>query len=204
MDRPLQHKSDLALAEAILDGDEQRFNAFFEDYFARLYRFVRSRADGLDEETLRDIVQTTMTSAVRSMKTYRGEAAMFTWLCQIARNEIAGHYRRVARSVPEVAADDDAIRPILESLEAEDEIAPEAQYDNLQTRRLIQEVLDCLPVDYGDALEWKYVQGLSVSEIADRLSVTDLAAQSMLARARKAFKQTVLQISPQLAARGAT
>ncbi len=123
---------------------------------------------------------------------------MFTWLCQICRNEINGHFRRLARSVPVVPQDDENIRPILESLESADKDDPDAQFENTQLIRLVQEVLDFLPPNYGNALEWKYIEGFSVSEIASRLKITELAAQSTLARARAAFRETLIQISPQL------
>ena len=125
---------------------------------------------------------------------------MFTWLCQICRNEINGYFRKLSRSVPVVPQDDDAIRPILESLESDESDTPEGMFEGVQMKRLIQEVLDHLPANYGDALEWKYIEGFSVSEIAERLEVTDLAAQSLLARARTAFRDALVKISPQLAA----
>jgi RNA polymerase sigma-70 factor (ECF subfamily) len=49
--------------------------------------------------------------------------------------------------------------------------------------------LDCLPPWYGDALEWKYIHGLSVKEIAERLNLGSKAAESLLTRARKAFRE---------------
>lgn len=198
----MSYEADRTLAQAMLRGDEKAFNRFFDDYFPRVFRFACVRLDSEDEELIKDIVQTTMTNAIKGLKGYRGEAALFTWLCQICRNEINAYYRKLSRSVPEVAADDEAIRPILESLEAEASTSPGAQYESLQTRRLIQEVMDFLPNGYGDALEWKYIQGLSVSEIASRLEVTDLAAQSLLARARSAFREAIIKISPQLASPG--
>ena len=197
-EQKLSHKNDLALAKALVDGDERQFALFFDEYFPRLYRFASTRL-GSDEELVRDIVQATLMNAIRSLGRFRGDAAMFTWLCQICRNEIAGYYRKLSKSVPEVAADDEAIRPILESLEADDELSPDVQFESLQAKRLIQEVLDFLPANYGNALEWKYIHGFSVTEIANKMEVSELAAQSVLARARTAFKQAILKISPQLA-----
>ena len=54
--------------------------------------------------------------------------------------------------------------------------------------RLVQVALDHLPPKYGDALEWKYIQGYSVKEIAGRLNLSPEAAQSLLARAKRAFQ----------------
>ncbi|MEX0943789.1 MAG: RNA polymerase sigma factor [Pseudomonadales bacterium] len=197
----MRHEKDLALARSLVKGDEAQFNAFFDDFFPRLYRFALTRLES-DEQAAKDVVQATLMNAVRAMSSYRGEAAMFTWLCQICRNEINGHFRRLARSVPVVPQDDDAIRPILESLETADADSPEAGYQGLQLRRLIQEVLDFLPSNYGQALEWKYIEGVSVTEIAQRLNVTELAAQSMLARARNAFRDALKKLSPQLFSEG--
>jgi RNA polymerase sigma-70 factor (ECF subfamily) len=55
-------------------------------------------------------------------------------------------------------------------------------------KRLVHAVLDRLPNRYGEALEWKYVEGRSVEEIGDRLGIGHTAAQSLLARARVAFR----------------
>ena len=124
---------------------------------------------------------------------------MFTWLCQICRNEINGHFRKLAKSVPVVPEDDESIRPILESLEGDEQDNPDSQFEVAQMKRLVQDVLDYLPANYGNALEWKYIEGLSVQEIASKLKLTELATQSMLARARKSFREALLEISPLLA-----
>jgi RNA polymerase sigma-70 factor (ECF subfamily) len=52
----------------------------------------------------------------------------------------------------------------------------------------VQATLDHLPGRYGQVLEWKYIQGLSVDEIATRLGVGYKAAESLLTRARGAFR----------------
>ena len=52
----------------------------------------------------------------------------------------------------------------------------------------VQSILDHLPARYGDVLEWKYIEGLSVAEIGERLNVGTKAAESLLTRARVAFR----------------
>ena len=64
-------------------------------------------------------------------------------------------------------------------------------YGNAETRQLVQSVLDRLPSRYGDVLEWKYIEGRSVEEIGELLGVGQIAAQSLLARARTAFREAV-------------
>ncbi len=87
-----------------------------------------------------------------------------------------------------VDEEDEELRARLESLPADESGGPLWQACQHDRIRLIQLTLDHLPARYGDVLEWKYVEGLRVEEIADRLAVTPLAAESLLARARRAFR----------------
>jgi RNA polymerase sigma-70 factor (ECF subfamily) len=113
---------------------------------------------------------------------------LFTWLCQICRHEISDWYARYARKQePLVSLDDDpSVMAALESfgLEVQDNLV-----NQLALADMVQITLDYLPDNYGKALELKYLQGLSVKEIAKRLGIGRLAAQSMLARARTAFRK---------------
>jgi Sigma-70, region 4. len=52
-------------------------------------------------------------------------------------------------------------------------------------------VLDRLPARYGDVLEWKYIEGRTVDEIGAALGIGHTAAQSLLARARAAFREAL-------------
>ena len=61
---------------------------------------------------------------------------------------------------------------------------------------LVQRVLDHLPSHYADALEWKYIDEVSVQEIAQRLGVGAKAAESLLTRARRAFRDALLTVAP--------
>ncbi|HEU4532235.1 MAG TPA: RNA polymerase sigma factor [Steroidobacteraceae bacterium] len=182
------HEEDRRLAARVLAGDARAFEEFFASYFARLYRFAVARV-GADEDAAGDIVQETLCRAMRSLEGYRGEASLFTWLCQICRSQLADRYERVQRDARRLVAieDDAGVRAALESLEATGD-DPELAMRRNELSRLVQAVLDRLPARYGDALEWKYVEGLSVDAIAVRLSLGTLAAQSLLQRARTAFR----------------
>ncbi|MDK1024664.1 MAG: sigma-70 family RNA polymerase sigma factor [Gammaproteobacteria bacterium] len=181
------------MVKKLIAGNEEAFIAFFNDYFPRLYRFAMTRLKN-DEDDIRDIVQATLTNAIRSMATYRGEAALFTWLCQICRNEINGHLRRKNRDEVIVAEDDSELRGILETLAAPEVYEPGYNSEKEEIKRMVQVILDYLPPKYGNALEWKYIEGCSVNEIAEKLLVTPLAAQSILSRARTAFRDAIESI----------
>ncbi len=81
------------------------------------------------------------------------------------------------------------VRAALESIEAPAIDDPLRHANAEEVRRLVHAVLDRLPGRYGEALEWKYVEGHSVEEIGERLGIGQTAAQSLLARARVAFRE---------------
>ncbi len=190
---------DRRLVKRLLAHDRDAFNAFFDGYFPRLYRFARTRLGG-DPDTTKEIVQVTLTKAIRKLGSYRGEAALFTWLCTICRNEIADHRARVARERQHVVLTEDSpdIRAAVEAIAAPASDEPEHNFRRLEATRLIQVALDQLPTHYGDALEWKYVYGFSVEEIAAKLGVGVEAAQSLLARAKRGFQEVYGTLTSEL------
>ena len=188
MDAVPIYLDDKKLAKKLLKGDQRAFNKFFEDNFARLYRFALVRMSD-DSEGAREAVQSTLTRAVQKLHTYRAESAMFTWLCAICRNEISDWYRRQGRYRDHVVLIEDfpEVQAAVDSYRAPPEDSPDRQYQRVEALRRIQVALDRLPPKYGNVLEWKYVEGRSIKEIAVRLDIGAEATQSLLARAKRAF-----------------
>jgi RNA polymerase sigma-70 factor (ECF subfamily) len=191
MARTAAAHADKALAERILAGDEAAFRSLFDDLFPKLYRFAMMRLGG-DRDDACEVVQQTYCRAFEQLAHYRGEASLFGWMCQICRNAIADVGRHRRRVVGEsVCEHDGSIESFLEALSAPADDEPETQVSRLDLIRLVQTTLDCLPSRYGDVLEWKYVDGLPVNEIAQRLEVGPKAAESLLSRARVAFRESI-------------
>lgn len=180
---------DRVLARRVLDGDEDAFRELFERSFPSLFRFALARLEA-DFDAAEEVVQEVLCRAVTKLHTYRGEAALLTWLCTICRREIAAHVQRRDREARLVARLDDVpeIRFALESLAAT-EGAPEGILLRKELGELVRLTLDNLPPRYGAALEWKYLESLSVADIASRLEVGPKAAESLLTRARAAFRE---------------
>ncbi|MEA2599076.1 MAG: polymerase sigma-70 factor, subfamily [Acidobacteriota bacterium] len=184
--READHSGDLTLVERMLAGDEKAFEAFGDLYFKALYRFVSARLKG-DRELIREIVQAAVTKALSRLDTYRGEASLLTWLCSCCRNEMLMCFRR-RRTAPD-------------GLELTEELEPAAGFGpqgpgDPETVLLTQEralrvhmALDGLPEHYAQALEWKYLDSVPVNEIASRMGTGPKAAESLLTRARQAFRR---------------
>lgn len=143
----------------------------------------------------------TLIRAIRKLHTYRGEGAMFTWLCTFCRREIAARLERTGKmqQVP-LTEDEPDVRARLERVAADSGESADAALDREELARLVQVTLDHLPTKYGDALEWRYIQELSVDEVAGRLGVGYKAAESLLTRARESFRQGFADIHSRLSA----
>jgi RNA polymerase sigma-70 factor (ECF subfamily) len=186
------HSDERTLIQGLLAGEERAFSEFFADFFPRVYRFVAPRVGG-DVDAAKDVVQATLVKALRNLAQFRGDAALFSWVCQIARHQVADYLRSQRRYAGRVVLIDD--RPELaaafEAVAGPAAEEPAQRYSTEETRRLIRSVLDRLPNRYGDVLEWKYLDGRSVDEIGTLLGVSRDAAQSLLARARKSFREAL-------------
>ncbi len=179
---------DRRLVKKLLGGDEREFERFFEDNFARLYRFALVRLSD-DPEAAREIAQIVLTRALQKLHTYRAESALFTWLCAICRNEVSDWLSKQGRYRQHIILTEDYpdVQAAVDSYQSPFEENPEANFQRLERLRLIQVAMDKLPAKYGDVLEWKYVEGQSVREISARLNLGQEATQSLIARAKRAF-----------------
>jgi RNA polymerase sigma-70 factor, ECF subfamily len=184
--------TDRTLVAAMLNGDEAAFRSFFRTYFPRVYRFALLRLGG-DVEAAKEVVQSTLIKAVRGLADFRGDAALFSWLCQICRCQVVDYLRMHKRHADHIECIDDSVqlRTVLESIEAPAIDEPLHRYTASETRRLVQSVLDSLPPQYADVLTWKYLEERSVAAIGESLGVGHAAAQSILARARIAFREAL-------------
>ena len=182
------YESDRALVARMGAGDQRAFDEFFHSSAPRLAAFA-TRRSGLDAASVEDVVQNTLVKAVRNLASYRGEAALFTWLTEICRHELADVYRKAARRPDHASLDELSPSSRHEQLRVPAHQEPAAQMDRDMRRSAVIRALQALPERYALALEAKYRDGFSVDEIAGLLGLTTTAAQSLLARARDAFRE---------------
>ena len=166
-----------------------------------LFRFCYYRL-GQDEHLCEDVVQETLLRSIDRLGGYdpsRSDGDIFPWLTGLARNEI-----RRALSRSSSPADLGAIWArmdrellglygMLEQTPMDDELLQRSE-----TRDMVNATMSQLPVRYGRALEAKYVLGRSVREISTALGHSEKAVESLLARARQAFRTTFLALSRSL------
>lgn len=193
----MDQSADKKLAKRILDGDQRSFDVFFNTYYPRLFRFALVRLDN-DRDLADETAQIVICQALSKLSTYRGEAALFSWLCTFCRYEVSRQRkaRHRAQGDQPLTEDDPAVKAALDSLLADSSRDPDVSLYQAEIRRLVKVAMDYLPALYADALEAKYLRDMSVNEIADMIGKTPKATESILTRARAAFRdafQTLIE-----------
>ncbi len=192
----MQIEEDLALVKRMLRGDERAMGEFCSQYLPRLYRFALRRVP--TPEDADDVVQVVLSNAARRIETYRGQSTLFSWLVTICRREVSKLLASAGRDQDVVSLYADGYADQVASVPGPAVDEPDMVTERQQLVVRVHESLDRLPERQALALELKYVDGYSSKEIAARLDLSDEAVQSLLARARRAFREVcderILQI----------
>lgn len=179
--------SDLELMQRLREGEREAFEQFFREYHPKLFRFALRRLSQ-NRAAAEDAAQVTICSALKSLHTYRGEAPLMTWLCTICRRQLISQARH-GRNVVAMREDDAEVQAALATLLDTEQGDPLSAAAAGQVQAAVLAALDYLPGNYADVLEWKYVHELSVEEIGDRIGRSVKATESLLTRARNAFRE---------------
>ena len=185
--------ADLRAARA---GDRQAIARFYDAHVDGLYTFIYYRV-GRDTALAEDAVQETFAVALSRETDYdaaRGSVA--GWLTMLSRNVIRDHLR-AHRRTDELQATWERIDATLAQVFAAmaERPLPGDVLERAETRDLVHMAVANLPEQYRVALTRKYVDGESLETLAGELGVSVDAVKSLLARARRAFRDTFSTLS---------
>jgi RNA polymerase sigma-70 factor (ECF subfamily) len=182
---------DDALLRRIRAGDRDAFTDLMRRYNRRLYRVARSVLR--DDAEAEDALQDAYLQAYRALPSFRGEAALGTWLTRIVVNAALMRQRKTGRlaDVIELGADfgaDDAATP----RDRPDEPAqPELAALRAQTRRLIETGIDKLPAAFRTVFVLRAVEELTVEETATTLDIPEATVRTRYFRARAMLREAL-------------
>lgn len=183
-------RADKDLAERVCAGDDLALREFFQRYVDPVYSFIYYRVGGNNQDA-EDILQETLITALVQLRSFQGESQLHTWLLGIAWHKVEDFYRRKQRLEKTMTQVVGSQKMRLGSTQANplsDQIA-----ETMATEQWVQNCLDKLPIDYQAALVLKYVEGFSMAEIARIMKRSGKAVESLLTRARKAFRVAMEQ-----------
>lgn len=168
------------LVKRVLAGNKEAIEKFYQEYKKPLLSFVGKRVK--NNRDAQDIVQETLISGLNSLPNFNFKSSLFSWLCSIAKHETADFYRK--RKLKTILF---SKMPFLQNW-ADDALGPQGKYLKEELKEEIIFVLENLTEGYSKILRLKYIEGLSMKAIAQKLSITVKAVESRLYRARKKFR----------------
>jgi RNA polymerase sigma-70 factor (ECF subfamily) len=182
---PSNGNGDSALLAAARGGDAGAIAALLARYQKRVLAFgLGMCGDRADAE---DVLQETLLTAARSLKSFRGEAAFSTWLYTIARS-YCGKARRRSKFAPKQAVP-------LDTVEA-DAPGPDELVQRNERSAALAAALQALPPTLREVLLLRDVEGLRAVEVARVTGVSVAAVKSRLHRARAALRAELEGAAP--------
>ncbi|MCR4263772.1 MAG: RNA polymerase sigma factor [Candidatus Roizmanbacteria bacterium] len=172
-------KNEKELVESILGGSEEALRIFYDECKPKLTNFIRLRVS--NEKDVEELTQDTFMAALEAFRDFTYRSSVYTFLCAIAKRKVIDFYRRkklkriIFSQIP-------AIEPLLSIL-----TTPEDKLDEKLLAQKIEKTLDALSPQYKRLLQLKYIEGWSVTRIAEEMTMSFKSAESKLFRARQAF-----------------
>lgn len=172
-------------------GDEAAFETLIDRYSGDIYALLYRLTENPEEAS--DLTQDTFLRAVRSIKTFRGESELKTWLFRIAINEARNRFRWWKRRKRDLTISLDAVvgeseTRISDTL-ADHSISPEESTLSHEREAAINAALLDIQEVYREAIILCDVEGLSYEETAAALGIGSGTVKSRISRGREELRR---------------
>lgn len=180
--------ADLELLRRAAAGDRDALAQLYADHVDALYAFAYYRT-GRDAGLAEDIVHDTLLDGLRHAAAFDpARGGLQAFLLMRARNVARAHLRDHRRSGELAAAWERQRATLAQIFQALDGPGDDELFARSETRELVHLAIAGLAGNHREALTRKYVHGDSLHELAARLGLSEDAVKSLLARARRAFR----------------
>jgi RNA polymerase sigma-70 factor, ECF subfamily len=176
--------TDVDLLYGARRGDAEAWRTLYVRYLPFVWR--QAHALLCDSHAAEDVTSEVMLALLRNIQNLESEVPKLGgWLRTVVRCKAADHQRAVIRSRAKMAV----VATRLAADGSNGQPGPSVPLEVVETKSRVHLALDALPERQRIVLEWKYLEGLSVRDMADRLGETEKAVESVLYRARREFRR---------------
>ena len=197
----MQHMGDREIDQQLVEraqrGDKRAFDLLVVKYQRKLARLLSQFIH--DAAEVEDVTQETFIKAYRSLSSFRGDSAFYTWLYRIginaAKNFLVAQKRRASTTTNEF--DIEAAENFEEGSQLRELNTPENELMSKQIAQTVHQALQALPEELRSAITLREIEGLSYEEIASIMSCPTGTVRSRIFRAREAIAdklQSVMEI----------
>jgi RNA polymerase sigma-70 factor, ECF subfamily len=173
--------SEAELVRCARAGDPRAFEALVRAHAGRLYAvLLRFTADAEEAE---EAFQDALMRAWRSITKFEERSSFFTWLYRIGINEAKRRAERRSRRGQFVSTEDDSLDQVRDLRPT-----PDTRATQLELRGALESAIMDLPFEYRVPLVLRDIEGLSTSDAAAIMDVSESAFKSRLHRARMSVR----------------
>lgn len=174
-----KYQKDSQLVQNILKGDESSLLTFHRTYSPKLFNYIKNKIN--TPQDAEEVLQDSLFVALDALRDYAGQSSVYTYIYGITKHKVVDYYRRkkikniVFSKLP-------TVKNLVSNL-----LSPEQKYTE---KELIDRINRCflqMKPHYMKVLKLKYIEGLTVNQIAFYTKETIKAVESTLFRARKQF-----------------
>jgi RNA polymerase sigma-70 factor (ECF subfamily) len=188
---------DQQLVERAQRGDKRAFDLLVVKYQRKLARLLSQFIH--DAAEVEDVTQETFIKAYRSLSSFRGDSAFYTWLYRIginaAKNFLVAQKRRASTTTN--GFDIEVAENFEEGSQLRELNTPENELMSKQIAQTVHQALQALPEELRSAITLREIEGLSYEEIASIMGCPTGTVRSRIFRAREAIAdklQSVMEI----------
>jgi RNA polymerase sigma-70 factor (ECF subfamily) len=153
-------------------GDVEAFGTLYRSHAPRIYALASRMAGSPDEGE--DLLQEIFLQAFRKLGSFKGEAAIGTWLYRLALNHCLDFVRSKQAKMEKVT----------DTLDAEGSIEPVARRDTPIARIDLERAIERLPAGCREAFVLHDIEGFDHKEVGDVLGIAEGTSKSQVFKAR--------------------
>lgn len=164
-------------------GDKNAFGLLVEKYQNRLYRMILRVIK--NPSVVEDLVQESLIKAYRSIASFRGDSAFYTWLYKIGLNTARNYLSNAKR---DVRIDESILPEDAENFSTAIDIhhanTPETELINKQIAQTVNDAIAALPKELQTSITLREIEGLSYEQISEIMGCPIGTTRSRIFRAR--------------------
>ena len=164
-------------------GDKNAFGLLVEKYQNRLYRMILRVIK--NPSVVEDLVQESLIKAYRSIASFRGDSAFYTWLYKIGLNTARNYLSNAKR---DVRIDESILPEDAENFSTAIDIhhanTPETELINNQIAQTVNDAIAALPKELQTSITLREIEGLSYEQISEIMGCPIGTTRSRIFRAR--------------------
>ncbi len=177
--------------EKLIAGDRAEFARLVDVYSGSIYRLgLKMLGSPQDAE---DVLQNTFMNALTHLSSFEGRSSLATWLYRIATNEALMLIRKrkpeisIEQETPE--GEGESIEDIKPAVFADWSGLPEDELLSMEGKDILDTAIQGLPENLRLVFILRDIEGLSIKETAETLSLTETNVKTRLLRARMYLRE---------------